>query len=182
MDRVKTIVLLQLAYLYFAEVAPYGAWSDIEMILSGLRNHERKRFTFTRIHASRPKPPERKHPALRPHAQLGRLPSAEHFPRPVLSKPSSYATIDRHGERDGHPAYRAAGIHCRSWRHGSVAVRRARPTAEDACYWLAAPRFTRLRKRRSLSTGSSRIWLRRREQRSISNIVGRIITMTSSPP
>ena len=46
MDRVKTIVLLQLAYLYFAEVAPYGAWSDIEMILSGLRNHERKRFAF----------------------------------------------------------------------------------------------------------------------------------------
>lgn len=39
-------VLLQLANLDFADVAPNGTWTDIEAVLPGLRNYERKWFTF----------------------------------------------------------------------------------------------------------------------------------------
>jgi hypothetical protein len=42
-------VLLHLANLYLADVAPHGAWAYIKAILPGLRYHERKRFTFVVI-------------------------------------------------------------------------------------------------------------------------------------
>jgi len=42
-------VLLHLPNLYLADVAPHGAWCNIETILAGLRNHERKWFTFVVI-------------------------------------------------------------------------------------------------------------------------------------